>query len=229
MTGWFEFIAAFAAFLLSHALPARPALRRRFAALLGERGYLALYSLVSLGVLAWLVGAAGRAPYLGLWATEPWQYWVPNLLMPPVCLLVAFGIAAPNPLSFGGRSTGFDPAHPGIAGLARHPLLLAIGLWAVSHTVPNGNLAHAVLFGSFAGFALLGMAAIDRRKRRQMGEREWAALAAGTSFWPGAALLSGRWRPSGGPSPARLAAGLLLWLLLLLLHRPVIGVSPLPL
>ena len=107
----------------------------------------------------------------------------------------------------------------------------AIALDAIrdSHTVPNGNLAHAVLFGSFAGFALLGMAAIDRRKRRQMGEREWAALAAGTSFWPGAALLSGRWRPSGGPSPARLAAGLLLWLLLLLLHRPVIGVSPLPL
>ncbi|MBB5692372.1 NnrU family protein [Muricoccus pecuniae] len=228
MSGWGEFIAAFAAFLLSHALPARPALRRRLAAAVGERGYLALYSLVSLAILAWLVAAAGRAPYVGLWTMEPWQYWAPNLAMPLVCLLVAFGVGAPNPLSFGGHAAGFDPAHPGIAGLARHPLLIAIALWAAAHIVPNGNLAHLLLFGSFAGLALLGMTAIDRRKQRQLGGAEWAALAARTSLWPGAALLSGRWRPSSPPSPVRLAAALLLWLVLLMLHRPVIGVSPLP-
>lgn len=228
MRGWGEFIAAFLAFLLSHALPARPLLRQRLTARMGERGYLALYSLASLAVLAWLVAAAGRAPYVPLWTTEPWHYAVPNLAVPLACLLVAFAAGAPNPLSFGGPATGFDPARPGIAGLARHPLLLAIGLWALAHAVPNGDLAHVVLFGSFAGFALLGMLAIDRRKRRRLGAPAWEALAARTSLWPGAALLAGRWRPSAPPSAARLAAGLLLWLLLLLLHRPVIGVSPLP-
>ena len=36
--------------------------------------------------------------------------------------------------------------------------------------VPNGDLAHVILFGTFAGFALLGQRLIDRRKRREMGK-----------------------------------------------------------
>jgi uncharacterized membrane protein len=228
MGGWAEFLAAFAIFLLSHALPARPAARRRLAAMLGERGYLLAYSLVSIGVLAWLVAAAGRAPYVELWPYAPWQAWVPNLLMPVACLLVAFGVAAPNPLSFGGRAAGFDPARPGIAGVARHPLLLAISLWAGAHVVPNGNLAHLLLFGAFAGFAILGMRIIDRRKRRLMGDANWTALAAHSSAWPLSAWFTGRWRPASPPSPIRLGAGLLLWLLLLAAHPAAIGVSPLP-
>lgn len=228
MGGWGEFAAAFAVFLLSHALPARPAVRRRLTGLLGERGYLLAYSLVSLAVLAWLVVAAGRAPFVLLWSYGAWQAWLVNLAMPAACLLVAAAVAAPNPLSFGGTAHRFDPAQPGIAGVARHPLLLALALWAGAHAVANGNLAHVLLFGSFAGFALLGMRIIDRRKRRQMGQAEWARLAARTSAWPGAALLGGRWRPRGGPSVRRLGAGLLAWLLLLQLHAPVIGVSPLP-
>jgi uncharacterized membrane protein len=227
--GWGEFVAAFLLFLLSHALPARPALRRPLVLALGERGYLALYSLGSLAVLAWLIAAAGRAPFVEVWGVSPWQRWVPNLAMPLACLLAAFGLGVPNPLSFGGSAGGFDPARPGIAGLVRHPLLWAIALWAASHAVPNGDLAHILLFGTFTGMALLGMVAIDRRKRRQMGEAEWARLAARTAFWPFAALISGRWRPAGWRAdPVRLTAGVLLWLALLMLHAPVIGLSPLP-
>jgi uncharacterized membrane protein len=228
MGGWGEVLLAFALFGLSHALPARPALRRPLTALLGERAYTAIYSLVSLGILAWLVAAAGRAPFVPLWDYAAWQSWVPNLAMPLACGLIAFALGAPNPLSFGGRAAGFDPERPGIAGLARHPLLWAIALWAFSHAVPNGNLAHALLFGAFGGFAILGMRIIDRRKRRQMGEEAWARLAARTSFWPGAALLTGQWRPRGSPGLARLGVAVLLYLALLGLHPAVIGVSPLP-
>lgn len=228
MGGWGEFVAAFAVFLASHALPARPALRRCLAARLGERGYLLGYSLVSLAALVWLVTAAGRAPYVPLWLPAPWQAWVPNLLMPLACLLVAFGVAAPNPLSFGGRAAGFDPERPGIAGVARHPLLLALLLWAAGHAVPNGDLGHVLLFGGFAGFAALGMRVVDRRCRRQMGAARWGALAARTSLWPLAALVEGRWRPAALPDLRRLALGLLLWLLLLAAHPALIGLSPLP-
>ena len=148
--------------------------------------------------------------------------------MPPACLLVAFGMAAPNPLSLGGRMAGYDPEHPGIAGFTRHPLLWALVLWAGAHAVPNGDLAHLLLFGGFAGFALLGMRALDRRRRRQLGTEAWARLARRTAFWPGAALVSGRWRPAALPSPRRMVAATLLWLALLVLHGPVIGVTPLP-
>ncbi len=228
MGGWGEFAGAFGLFLLSHALPARPGLRRRLVGMLGERGYLMLYSLLSVAALAWLVAAARRAHYVALWDAAPWQWWAPNLIMPLACLLVAFGTAAPNPLSFGGRATGFDPERPGIAGFARHPLLWALALWAAAHAMPNGDLAHVLLFGGFAGFALLGMRAIDRRRRQQLGAETWARLARRTSFWPGATLASRLWRPATFPSPGRLAAAVLLWLALLVLHGPVIGVSPLP-
>ena len=227
--GWAEFAAAYAVFLLSHAVPARPAVRRKLAAALGEHGYLFAYGAASIAALTWLIGASGRAPYVPLWSSAAWQPWLANLAMPLACLLIAFSVGAPNPLSFGGRPAGFDPARPGVAGVARHPLLLALALWAGVHAMANGDLAHVLLFGGFFGFALSGMRALDRRRRRQLGEVEWTRLAACTSNWPLAPLLAGRWRPRAAlPDAARLVLGLLLWLGLLALHPVVIGVSPLP-
>jgi uncharacterized membrane protein len=111
--------------------------------------------------------------------------------------------------------------------VARHPLLWALALWSGAHLVPNGDLAHVVLFGSFAAFSLSGMAAIDRRLKRRLGS-DWERLAAGTSAVPFAALVSGRWRPRGRPDAMRLALGIGLWGALVLLHPTVIGVSALP-
>jgi uncharacterized membrane protein len=232
-TGWLEMALAFVLFLALHSLPARPAIRRRLVAAWGERGYLAIYSLTSLLALAWLIAATGRAPYVELWAFAPWQLWIPNVAMPLACLLAAFGVAAPNPLSFGGRSPErFDPDRPGIAGITRHPLLWAFLLWSASHMVPNGDLAHVLLFGGFSIFALLGMVAVDARLRRTLGRERWTRLARRTSLVPLAALLAGRWHPSLKPAEPelvlRLLGAALLYGLLVALHEPVIGVSPSP-
>lgn len=229
MTGWLEFVAALALFFSAHTLPVRPHMRRRLVERLGERGFLVGYSLLSLLILTWLIIAAGRTPYIELWPFETWQLWAPNVAMPIVCLLLALSIGAPNPLSFGGGDNGtFDPAHPGIAGVVRHPMLWALALWSVSHLVPNGDLAHAILFGLFAGFSLLGMSIIDRRKRRQMGDAAWAEAAHATSPWPLASLIQGRWRPTGQVPWARVSIAIVIYLVLLLSHGHVIGVSPWP-
>ncbi|MBI5128738.1 MAG: NnrU family protein [Rhodopseudomonas palustris] len=230
MTGWTEFIAAFIVFLLSHAIPARPAVRAKLVGALGETGFLVAYSVESLIVLSWLIVATGRAPFIELWPFERWQMWAPNLALPLACQLAAFGIGAANPLSFGGDPRKrFDPEQPGIVGIVRHPLLWAIALWAAAHAVPNGDLAHVLMFGFFALIALAGMAVIDRRRRRQLGVETWRRLAARTSFWPFAALVTGRFKPrSWRISLLRVAIGLAAWLTLLLLHPVVIGVSPLP-
>ncbi|MDR5653223.1 NnrU family protein [Ruixingdingia sedimenti] len=226
MAGWGEFVLAYAAFLLSHVIPTRPAIRDPAAAVLGQRGFTLAYSLLSVVLLTWLIVAAGRAPYVGLWDHAVWQRWAVNLAMPVALALVVFGLGAPNPLSFGGRAAGFDPDRPGIAGVARHPLLWALLLWASAHMIANGDLAHVLLFGGFALFSAMGMRMIDRRKRRRMPD--WAQLAARTSAFPFAALMTGRWRPRGGPSVWRLAVWLAVWLALLWLHLPVIGADPLP-
>lgn len=224
MTGWAEFAAAFAAFFISHRVPMRPATRARAEAVLGKRGFILAYSALSLAILVWLVVAAGRAPYVTLWPREPWQAWVPVITMAPVCLLLAFSIARANPLSFGAaQDAPFDPAHPGLLRWVRHPLLLALALWAGAHVVPNGDLAHVILFGLFAGFALLGMKIMDRRKRRLMGAERWRALTDAIHRAP-ALPHPASWRGAG----LRVLAAVLLYGLLIFLHPVVIGVSPLP-
>lgn len=230
---WLEFIGAGLIFLVSHRVPTMAPVRARLIRMLGERGYLSAYSLLSLGLLTWLIVAAGRAPYVELWTVHAWHYWVPNIAMPVVCAMIAFAMATPNPLSFGGaHNARFDPARPGMTGVARHGLLWALALWAAAHIPPNGNLAHVILFGVFAGFSLMGMVVIDRRKRRQLGDETWRQLAVATSAWPLQALLSGRWRPRVEGAwkmlLCRALAAILLYLILLGLHPAVIGVSPLP-
>ena len=174
--------------------------------------------------------AARDAPHIQLWDFELWQLWVPNIVMPFVCALIAFGIAAPNPFSIAGRgSAAFNSGRPGIAGITRHPLLLAITLWALAHMVPNGNLAHVLLFGLFAVFGIAGMVALDGRRRKQWGRELWAERAAKTSAIPFAALFAGRVGLRDlRLNPWRAVAALAVYVTLLGAHSHLIGVSPLP-
>jgi len=218
--GWNEFAFAFAAFFLTHSIPIRPPLRPWAVARLGHAGFGIAYSALSLAVLAWLIAAAGRAPYVPLWDWAPWQNHVVLAVMLPVCVILSLAIARPNPFSFGGaQNDRFDPARPGIVRLTRHPLLLALGIWSAAHILPNGDLAHVILFGTFAGFAMLGGRLVDRRRQREMGQR-WHDLRAALSECPASLSLT-------ADTVLRLAAGLMLYAGLIWLHALVIGVDPL--
>lgn len=224
--GWVEYILALLVFLGSHRIPATPRLKVRLETVLGQRGYILVFSVISTGLLFWVIFAAGRAPYVGLWDQELWQRWVVNLALPVVLALTVFGVGAPNPFSFEGKTVGFDPERPGIAGVTRQPLLWAMALWAGAHLLANGDLAHVILFGLFLGFALVGLGIVERRRRNAMGEVEWARLSARTGLMPFAALISGRWRPRGRPSVVQVVVWLASWAALWKLHAPVIGVWP---
>lgn len=223
MANWGEYVAAFAVFFITHTLPLRPSIRPRLQELFGARAFTIGYSFMSVAVLAWLISAAGRAPYLALWDRAAWQSWAPLLGMAVVCLIVTFSLARPNPFSFGGSNDGsFDANHPGVIRWTRHPLLVALGLWAGVHLVPNGDLAHVLVFGSFAAFAFLGMRLVDRRKRREMGPEHWRALFDRVQKGP---LIP---RPASWPGcAARLVMAMGLYGLLLFLHPVLFGVSPL--
>jgi uncharacterized membrane protein len=141
--------------------------------------------------------------------------------MLPVCLILTLSITRPNPFSFGGvRNERFDPDRPGIIRLTRHPLLLALTLWAAAHVMPNGDLAHVILFGTFTTFAVLGGRLIDRRKRHEMGA-EWHRMRAAIDSAP---LLSppASWRGAG----IRLVLAFGLYGALLGMHPVFFGVSP---
>ncbi len=221
MAGWGIFIAALTVFLLSHAIPVRPPVRGWLIDAMGRRFYFAAYSLLSVAVLIWLIIAAANAPYVEVIPPAQALRWVPMLVMPLVCWLAVAGLSIENPFSFGGMGTRrFDPECPGILRTTRHPILAALMLWAAAHLVANGSLSHVILFGLFAGFALMGMALIDRRKAREMGP-EWVRLSRNT------ARLSLR-APRPWPGPWVWVSAVAAYAVLLVLHPLVTGLSPLP-
>ncbi|MBO6756100.1 MAG: NnrU family protein [Roseibium sp.] len=219
--GWLELAVAFLAFFGTHTLPLRPPVRPWLVARLGAAGFGLAYSALSLLMAAWLFIAAARAPHVPLWSWAPWQNLVPLCVMPVVCLIVASAIGRPNPFSFGGaQNDHFDPPRAGIVRYTRHPLLVALALWAGAHLIPNGDVAHILVFGSFAGFALLGRRLVDRRKKRDMGAR-WSALREAVAAQPLAP------RPLSWPGAlVRAGCGVLLYVFLLWIHPWLFGVNP---
>lgn len=230
LTGWSELVLALGVFAASHMIPVRPTARQWFVRHMGKAAYLAAYSGLSILVFGWLIVAASHSPYLAVWQPAAWQAWIPNIAMPFVCILLAYGIAALNPFSIASLDgEGYDPDHPGIVGCTRHPVLWAAALWATAHVVPNGDLAHVIVFCLFAMLGILGALIVDVRRQKDLGAAEWRRLSARTSFLPLAALVSGRWHPSlRNLDFFRLLAAAGLYFGLLLFHQAIIGVSPFP-
>lgn len=224
-----QLVLAIVVFLVTHTVPALPRLRGGAIAVFGLRGYLALYSGISVAVLIWVGHAYVQAPYVPVWEYRPVLNWVPVILMPLACILLVGGLLWPNPLSLGLRRDGYDPDRPGILAVVRHPILWALGLWAAAHLVPNGDAASLLLFGLLLFLDVAGAIGLDAKKRRILGRAEWERLTAGTSTWPFGALLTGRARPRfGRKGGVAVAGGLLLYIVLLHLHEMVIGVPPWP-
>lgn len=222
MTGSLSHLAAaLCAFLLTHSISALKPVRARFVALLGERGYLATYSVVSLAVITWVVLALTDAPYVELWAMTNASMWATAILMIPACVFLVFGLTTPNPLSITIRPNAFEPDAPGILAVTRHPLLLGLALWAAAHIPPNGSLAAILVFGFAALFSVAGMFILDSRRQRAWGTDTWHQKGKQTS------LLN--LRPSALPRMEwRWGLVTVIYSGLIWLHPIVIGLSPLP-
>jgi len=230
MTGWLEFAAALAAFFATHFLPTRQGLRARLIGRLGSRGYFSLYGIVSLAVVAWLIVAAGRAPRVDLWWQMGWHRWVPALAMPVAVLLAVLGFGVRYPHTLGGRSgAAFDPVRPGVAAVTRHPLLWSLALWSGAHLVANGDLAHVILFGGFAALSLAAMPVFDRRARAALPPDAWSATRRSTAILSLRPLVDSGWLRGNRRILLRsLAIATVVYVVVFLLHEPVIGVTPVP-
>jgi uncharacterized membrane protein len=215
---WGELVLALSCFMLAHVVPVRPAIRSRIVDRIGRGPYILAYSILSLALLAWVARAAGRAPYVELWPYDEALATAPVLAMPVACLLLVFGLSSPNNLSLG-WSGGYDPTSPGIAAVVRHPVLWAALIWATAHLAANGDLAHALLFGSFAVLAVAGMMALDRRKQGRLGIAEWQDLARRTSNVPFLGLARGARPRVSMWTIVRLAGAVVLYWVLVASHE----------
>jgi uncharacterized membrane protein len=222
--GLLSLVIAGVAFCGSHILLSSTRLRGSLRDQLGERGFLAVYSLTSLVIFAWFVAAYSAAPTIVLWPRQRWTALVPVSVMPFAAILLVAGYSTRNPTAVGmERSARADDPAPGLLRVTRHPVLWAIGLWASSHAIANGDLSSLVFFGLLAALALGGTVLIDRKKQLALGSN-WSRLAEVTSNLPFAALVAGRtglrWRDIG---LLRIAAGLLLYAVLYLAHPIITG------
>jgi uncharacterized membrane protein len=169
-----------------------PTGRERLVARLGEGAWKGLYSLVSLLGFVLLIygyGVARQHPVL-LYAPPVWARHLTALLM-----------LAPFPLLFAAYLPGR------IKKRLKHPMLLAVVVWATAHLIANGTLADLLLFGGFGLWALASIISLQSRPNRPLRTIAARPLNDGIAI----------------------SLGLIAYLSFVLwLHARLIGVSPLP-
>lgn len=122
--------------------------RRRMIGRFGQLPWMAVYALVAavgLVLIVWGYGLARQEPVPVYWPPA-WLRHAALLLMIPVFPLL---LATYLP----GR----------IQTAARHPMLVAVKLWAVAHLMANGMLADILLFGGFLVWAVADRISLKRR------------------------------------------------------------------
>jgi uncharacterized membrane protein len=203
--------------------PLRPWLIGR----LGRGVYLALYSALSIAVLAWLLLAYRDAPFQPLWQQDAVLRWLTFGLTPVALILLAGGLTPANPMLPNYRPDGAGRPSRGMPAITRHPMMWGIALLSFLHLLVLGDLSSVILFGTMSLVALLGATLQDARKRREEPAL-WSRLAAETSFLPFLAAVEGRSRPTAGALIGPATAGLVLWGLCLAAHVWLFGASPWP-
>ena len=110
----------------------------------------ALVALAGLALIAYGFGRSREAPVI-LYASPVWVRDTMVMFMPFVF-----------PIAFAAYFPGL------ISGVLKHPLLVAVKLWATLHLLVNGSLADVLLFGSVLAWAVADRISLKRRTPRRI-------------------------------------------------------------
>ncbi len=138
-------------FFAIHLVPTAPDLRAGLIQRFGASAYKALFGVISLAGFVLIVMGYHKMQLnpgknVVLWESPLWLNHVTWLLMLPAMIAL---VAA------------YVPSR--IHSALKHPMLVAIKLWALSHLIVNGDLASLVLFGSFLAYAVYDRISVKRR------------------------------------------------------------------
>jgi uncharacterized membrane protein len=161
-----------------HLVPTNPGLRNGLRDRFGATPYQIAFSVLSLLGFALIVTGYHKLQILPgknpqLWVPPTWTKHVAFALMLPALILL---VAA------------YVPSR--IRTAAKHPMLLAIKIWALAHLIANGTLGALVLFLSFLAFAVYDRISVKRRAAAgPLGNRtggiggDLTVLAVGTALY----------------------------------------------
>jgi uncharacterized membrane protein len=176
-------------------LSARP-FRKRLVAVLGETGFIVLYSAVAIMTFAALVHYVALHrfddPQTALLVTvPPVRGALVALSVAGFSLFVAAVLVYPRlPMAtFRHRVTHAR----GIQQITRHPFFSGISIWAAAHAMLAPSRVAFVFFVGIVVLALVGGMHQDRRLIAELGE-PYRAYVATTSFWPFVAVFTKRQR-----------------------------------
>jgi len=218
-------LASFAWFAI-HAFVAGSELRWWLAQRLGQRGFAAFFSLLSLASLAFLIQAYRAAAFYPLWFSPRIIHWLPLAVMPFALVLLVGAFSVPNPTVVGAEKVlERTDAARGVLRITRHPFLWATALWSGAHLLVTGHVAAILFFGTLLLTALRGTGSIDE-KRRRTNKAEFARYAEVTSNLPFAAIIQGKNRLALSELWVPLVIATLLTAVLLKVHLGLFGFSP---
>lgn len=162
-------------FLGMHAVTMKRDLRAQLIERFGAGGYRGLYSAVSIlgfGLLIYGYGLQRAAGYTVVWEPPVWTRHLALLLNLPIFILLAVGRRPSWLLS-----------------RVKHPMLLAVKIWATAHLLANGDLGSMLLFGGFLAWAVMARISVKRRPEEiaraaamtnvAFGRRDIIAIVAG--------------------------------------------------
>lgn len=172
------FLIGLVLFLGLHLVgPLLPESKARLIGVIGTAGYRGLFSVAALATLSLLIYGFGLARHeTGVFYTPPVFFAHITLLLMLVATMVLVA--------------GFLPAGY-IATYAKHPMVLAVKIWALAHLMANGETVQVILFAAFLAWGVLLRISYKRRERR--GElvrapfKSWAydvaAVVIGTALY----------------------------------------------
>ncbi len=139
------------AFFAVHIIPTSAAMRDGFVVRMGAGTYKLAFSALSLiGLVLIVLGyhklQLNPGKNVVLWDPPTWTKHIAfALMLPAMIFLVASNV----------------PSR--IRTAVKHPMLLAIKIWALAHLIANGDLASLVLFGSFLAYAVYDRISLKHR------------------------------------------------------------------
>ena len=217
-------------FVASHLLMSSQSIRPALVNRIGELPFRGLYSLVAFGTLIPLMMIFFRhkhaGPMLWYWRDFVVMRAVTWLLMFAAFIMLAASLISPSPGAIGAPADSVATVS-GMRKITRHPGHLAFSLFGIAHLLMNGWVGDVIFFGTFPALGILGGLHQDRRKLSEIGDG-YRRFVEQTSFFPGAALVSGRQHWSSADMPwAAIGIGAVITIVVVMFHPYLFGGSPL--
>jgi uncharacterized membrane protein len=147
--GLLVMVAGLVVFLGTHLVTTQRDLRASLIARFGASAYKLGYSALSaIGLVLIVYGFSiyRAAGYIPVWQSPLWMRHVALTLMLPATIIFV---------------SAYLRGH--IWRFMKHPMLVAIKIWAFTHLLANGDLGSIILFGSFLAWAVFDRITLKRR------------------------------------------------------------------